>query len=39
MAARKITIDTLRKALANHGGRFDRVLEKVKLDESDLIKV
>lgn len=29
MAARKFTVDALRNVVKNHGGRFDRVLEKV----------
>lgn len=33
MAARKFTIDTLRQVIKNHGGRFDRVLEKVSISE------
>lgn len=37
MAAKKITVDALRKVLANHGGRYDRVLEKVKQSNTDFI--
>lgn len=32
MAARKFTADYLRQILKNHGGRFERVLEKVSVD-------